>query len=251
MYIKDSIIQTGKTVLIRWPKTIIRFFQFFNDFRKFKSADKNKRFSVNTADIYPCLKDKITSTPFDQHYIYHPAWAARILAKTKPAEHIDISSILSFSTIVSAFLPIKFYDYRPAQLSLSGLSSQAGDLMQLPFADASIQSLSCMHTIEHIGLGRYGDPLDPEGDVKAINELKRVLAPGGNLLFVTPVGRSRIEFNAHRIYSFEQVTEYFNGLTLTEFSLIPDKGGLLVNADAALVKEQEYGCGCFWFTKPM
>ncbi|NDC42314.1 MAG: DUF268 domain-containing protein, partial [Chitinophagia bacterium] len=56
----------------------------------------------------------------------------------------------------------------------------------LPFESDSIPSLSCMHTIEHVGLGRYGDQLDPQGDLKAIAELKRVVQPGGDLLFVTP-----------------------------------------------------------------
>jgi hypothetical protein len=59
-----------------------------------------------------------------------------------------------------------------------------------------------MHVIEHIGLGRYGEALDPDGDLKAIRELVRVLAAGGNLLVVVPVGRPRIQFNAHRIYDY-------------------------------------------------
>jgi SAM-dependent methyltransferase len=109
-----------------------------------------------------------------------------------------------------------------------------------------------MHVVEHIGLGRYGDPLDPDGDMKAISELKRVLAPGGTLLFVTPVGRPRIMFNGHRIYSYEQIESAFAGLKLREFSLVPDNGhvaGIIENAAPALVKEQSYGCGCFWFTR--
>ena len=106
-----------------------------------------------------------------------------------------------------------------------------------------------MHTIEHIGLGRYGDEIDPEGDIKSINELKRVLKPGGDLLFVTPVGTPKIEFNAHRIYSYEQIIEYFSPLQVKEFSLIPDNGGLITNADPSLVQQQTYGCGCFWFKK--
>jgi len=106
-----------------------------------------------------------------------------------------------------------------------------------------------MHTIEHIGLGRYGDTLDLNGDLTSIHELKRVLKSEDNLLFVTPVGNPRIEFNAHRIYSYEQIITYFSPLQLMEFSLIPDKGGIIENADPTLVKQQNYGCGCFWFKK--
>ena len=248
MYLKNYSVQLLKDILIRFPKKIFRLFQYFGELIKFKK-NNDTRFSAHTKDIYPCLKDKITNTPFDHHYTYHPAWAARILAQTKPEYHVDISSILSFSTIVSAFVPIKFYDYRPADLKLNSLESGFADLKKLNFPNDSVPSLSCMHTIEHIGLGRYGDEIDPKGDIKSIDELKRVLKPGGDLLFVTPVGKPKIEFNAHRIYSYEQIIEYFSPLQLKEFSLIPDTGGLIRNADPALVKEQSYGCGCFWLKK--
>jgi SAM-dependent methyltransferase len=248
MYLKAYVIRTGKNILVRFPKLVVRFFGYCSEFVRFRKMNK-QRMPVHFRDAYPCLKDKVQTTPFDHHYTYHPAWAARILAQTRPELHVDISSILSFGTIVSAFVPVKFYDYRPANLHLSNYESDFADLKKLPFADNLISSLSCMHTIEHIGLGRYGDELDADGDRKSIEELKRVLKTGGDLLFVTPVGKPRIEFNAHRIYSYEQIIDYFSPLTLNEFSLIPDSGGLLLNADPALVAAQQYGCGCFWFKK--
>ena len=109
-----------------------------------------------------------------------------------------------------------------------------------------------MHVIEHIGLGRYGDPLDPNGDLKAIAQLIRVLSIGGSLLFVVPIGKPKIMFNAHRIYSYKQVLEYFSDLKLEEFALIPDNQkdvGLLYNPSEEIVDSQNYGCGCFWFKK--
>jgi|SRR5690606_18801591 len=110
-----------------------------------------------------------------------------------------------------------------------------------------------MHTIEHIGLGRYGDPLDYDGDIKAIGELKRVLAYGGHLLVVVPLGKdNRIFFNAHRVYNKEQVLGLFSGLLLKDFTLIPEDerdGGLVLNPDPWLLEKQVYGCGCFYFTK--
>ncbi len=216
------------------------------------SGSGKERFPLRWSDTHLTLLDATKRTPFDPHYIYHPAWAARILAETRPSHHVDIASILTFPTIVSAFIPVTYYDYRPAPLTLRNLQSLPGDLYRLPFADNSQESLSCMHTIEHVGMGRYGEPIDYDGDIKACRELSRTLKPGGNLLFVTPVGRARIAYNAHRIYSYEQVLSLFPDLQVKEFSLVPDNYkelGFLSPADPSLIAHQKYGCGCFWFTK--
>jgi SAM-dependent methyltransferase len=219
------------------------------DYLSYINRDDKKRFSIKLSDFYPCVKDKTIKTNFDAHYIYHTAWATRKVKEINPTIHIDISSSLYFSSIVSAFVPIDFFDYRPAELNLSNLKSNHADLTKLPFPNDSIKSLSCMHTIEHVGLGRYGDTIDSDGDLKAISELKRVLAKGGSLLFVVPVGEPKIEFNAHRIYSHEQIMEYFGDLKLKEFTLITDDGKFIENASKNLVNNQKYGCGCFWFKK--
>jgi glycosyltransferase involved in cell wall biosynthesis len=255
---KDRAIKNIKKMIPSFIKTPLKKFalyrSFLSDYHAFrKASETSSRFPMEWNDRYPQLYDKTTGTDFDAHYLYHPAWAARIIAKTNPSKHVDISSILHFSTLVSAFVPVEFYDYRPAAITLSGLTCGSADLTDLHFPTDSIESLSCMHTIEHIGLGRYGDPIDPDGDLKAIKELVRVLAPGGTLLFVTPVGKPRIQFNAHRIYSYDQITNYFSDLKLEEFSLIPDNGvqvGIIKDATKELADAQAYGCGCFWFKKP-
>ncbi len=252
--IKIMDMVPGTVGIYQFLRGITLLPSFFSDYHKFKATQLNTvvRFPLRKSDFFLCLFDKTSDTPFDPHYTYHPAWAARVVARTNPAKHIDIASTLKFCTLVSAFIPVEFYDYRPANLRLSGLVSKFGDLQALPFADNSVESLSCMHTIEHVGLGRYGDPIDYDGDIKATAELARVLQPGGTLIFVTPVGEPRIEYNAHRIYSYEQVQNLFPTLTLKEFSLIPDEYkevGIIENADPALVAKQRYACGCFVFTK--
>jgi SAM-dependent methyltransferase len=220
------------------------------DFYKFKKIAVDGRFSVRLSDFQPQLFDKTSKISFDRHYLYHPAWAARVVSRIMPKVHVDISSILHFGTIVSAFVPVKFYDYRPANIELPGYTSDHADLLDLPFESGSVECLSCMHTVEHVGLGRYGDPQDADGDLKAIKELKRVLSPGGNLLFVVPIGQPKIEFNAHRIYSYAQIMEYFDDLELKEFTLISEMGGApIVNATEEQANAERYGCGCFWFNK--
>lgn len=226
--------------------------QFCQEFKKFKILSKSvrdQRFKISWNNRYPCLKEKTSTTEFDQHYIYHTAWAARILAKNKPRKHIDIGSRLYFSTLVSAFIPMTFYDYRPAKITLSNLQSKKANLLSLHFTNNSLTSLSCMHTVEHVGLGRYGDPLDPQGDLRAIKELKRVMAKKGNLLFVVPIGKAKLMFNAHRIYSYKQIVNYFKEFNLKLFSLVKDSGDFINYANQKLANAQNYGCGCFWFQK--
>ena len=228
--------------------------RFRAEFDAFKGLTQKvkKRFRLDWSDRYPCLHDRTATTAFDRHYVYHCAWAARLVAGLQPVYHVDVSSHLYFSTLVSAFVPVRFYDYRPAKVELANLTSEAADLCALPFEDQSVSSLSCMHVVEHIGLGRYGDPLDPDGDLKAMVELTRVLAIDGSLLFVVPVGQPRVMFNAHRIYSYRQIVDYFSELSLEQFAMVPDKaddGGLLVNPPESVADTQRYACGCFWFKR--
>lgn len=230
-----------------------QFFIALHQFRRIQVESKS-RFKVAWTDRQLHLRDATAATAFDRHYVFHTAWASRVISEVRPACHVDIASSLYFVSSVSAFVPTRFIDFRPADLELSGLISESGTLMQLPFADNTVESLSCMHVVEHVGLGRYGDPLDAHGDIKAARELSRVVAPGGTLLFVVPIGGlARIQFNAHRIYTYRQVLGLFPELDLIEFALIPDDGateGLIRYADATQAAQQQYGCGCFRFSKP-
>ncbi len=224
---------------------------FKKEFLKKKELlSDNGRFLCRWEDHYAIFGESGSTTDFDAHYVYHTAWAARILAGKKPEVHIDISSDIRFVTLVSSFIPVKFYDYRPVDFTLSNLESKFGDLMALPFTDNSVSSLSCMHVVEHIGLQRYGDPIDAKGDIKAIAELTRVLKPGGHLYFVTPVGaEARIQYNAHRIYTYKMVLSLFPDLILEDFALVTDEGKFINNASESVADKQGYGCGCFLFTK--
>jgi hypothetical protein len=238
---------------------------YLRDFYKIRRMERHckDRFMLRMKDLYPRLSDAGETPHFDHHYVYHTSWAARVLSRLSPARHVDIGSDLRLVTTVSAFLPVRHYDYRPASLHLQNLTSGFADLFALPFSTGSVKSLSCMHVIEHIGLGRYGDPLDYDGDLKAIGELKRVIEVGGDLLFVVPVAKPKIMFNAYRVYSYRQIMSCFPDLTLREVAQIPDEGfvGMITDgttdlASAKSVAEmekiadsQKYGCGCFWFTR--
>ena len=241
---------------MRYFVKIFAYLKYIHSFWQFYRLNKRgARFALEWSDRWPCLYDNTPSTGFDRHYVYHPSWAARIIQKNSPKLHVDISSTVYFCTLLSAFIPVDFYDYRPANVVLSGLKSGKADLTNLHFDSNSISSLSCMHTVEHIGLGRYGDKIDYEGDIKAMTELARVLAKDGSLLFVVPIGREGvIQYNAHRIYTKRQIIGIFEhlGLRVKEFALIPEHecdGNIIVSPSEELLNRQTYACGCFWFVK--
>jgi glycosyltransferase involved in cell wall biosynthesis len=265
LHLKNGALgETGYMIRLEMPprpSILKRTVRKFRNLRRFKiQFDAFNAMAASTGtmfarwqDRYPIFGENTLATSFDAHYTYHPAWAARILAQVRPREHIDIGGILSFSAMLSAFIPVKFYDWRPAPLRLSNLYVGRADLTSLPFQAGSVESISCMHTIEHVGLGRYGDTLDPKGDKKAIEELIRVTRPGGTILFASPIGKEKIMFNAHRIYSYKQILSYFGDTCeLKDFFLIPDNAqtaGPIENASEADADTQTYGCGCFWFVK--
>jgi hypothetical protein len=204
---------------------------------------------IQVLDLYPCLGDWSTNTPFDAHYFYQGAWLARRVSTTKVAKHVDIGSSVLTMSVMSAHVDTLFVDYRPLKASLSGLTSIAGNILDLPFPNDSIESLSCLHVIEHIGLGRYGDPIDPLGSVKAALELQRVVSRGGNLFISLPVGRERICFNAHRVHSPISVLKLFPQMELIEFSYVNDDGKYVEKKSVEEASGFEYGCGLFHFQK--
>jgi len=114
-------------------------------------------------------------------------------------------------------VPVVMVDIRPLALPMDSLKFQMGSITDLPFADSSLPSISSLCVVEHIGLGRYGDPLDPYGSEKAIKDLKRVVQPGGDLYISVPLDdKNRIYFNAHRAFREEYLLTLFEPFQVVE-----------------------------------
>ena len=201
-------------------------------------------------DALPQLHDRTPGNPFDPHYFHQDVWAANRVADLRPAQHVDVASRVDYVGFLTAITEVVFVDIRRLDVDIERLTSIEGSLLALPFADRSLQSVSCLHVVEHVGLGRYGDPLDPDGSRKAIAELQRVVAPGGQLLFSGPVGRPRVVFNAHRIHDPRRLAEWFDELRLEEFSGVDDRGRFKRHRELDELAGQDYACGLFRFVRP-
>jgi SAM-dependent methyltransferase len=247
-----------KRVVKDWVKQIVNpldvfhglvgYARYLADWRRYSHLPGAER--IELINTYPQVHDRTAASLIDAHYFYVNGWAMRRVIATTPQFHIDIASQTIFANLLAASIPSIFMDYRPLYSRMSNLQSLGGNLLALPFANGSVKSLSCLHVIEHIGLGRYGDPLDPAGTLHALAELTRVLAPGGNLYIATPVGAPRLCFNAHRLYAPENIRDMVAGLELIEFSGIDDSGRYMEHITLKTLAESEYACGLYWFRRP-
>jgi len=227
-------------------QTVAALPTFYAQWRRYTATSVER---VRVDDWFPCLDDATRTTPFDPHYFYQSAWVAAHIARAQPRRHVDVGSQIDLIAPLSGFVDVEFVDIRPLKASLPRLKSTRGTVLNLPYVNQSIESLSCLHVIEHIGLGRYGDTLDADGTRKACRELQRVLASGGILYVSTPIGRERVEFNAHRIHLPESIIDYYGGLQLLEFSCVTDEGEFIHNARLQDCRAFEYGLGLFRFTR--
>jgi hypothetical protein len=81
-------------------------------------------------------------------------------------------------------------------------------------------------SVEHSGLGRYGDPLDPNGDIKTMQDIHKNLITNGILIWGAPVGHDALVWNAHRIYGKIRMPVLFNGFRELEWIDV-DKNSIL------------------------
>ena len=223
---------------------------FIRDLRAFKRAS-----SVTGAfpfgHLYPCLGDKTAeSGDVSGHYFHQDLLVARRIFARSPARHIDVGSRLDgFVAHVASFRQIEVLDIRPLRKRIPNVVFRQADLTQLGPGDGEIaDSVSCLHALEHFGLGRYGDAIDPEGHLKGLAGLHAMLRPGGLLYLSVPIGPQRIEFNAHRVFSLPYLMKILEPRFAVEaLSYVDDAGDLFENVDVdAEGMSTNYGCyyGC-------
>lgn len=208
--------------------------------------------------LYPCLEDRFEeSGVLSGHYFHQDLYVAQKIFQNKPEKHLDIGSRTDgFVAHVASFREIDVIDIRDLKNTIPQINFIKADFsIENPGFDDYCDSISCLHAIEHFGLGRYGDMVDADGYMKGLNNIYRTLKRGGKFYFSTPIGPQRIEFNAHRVFSVRHLLELFRGkYEIDSFSYVDDKGDL--HHDVSLFEQEIddnfscwYGCGIFEMTK--
>lgn len=229
-----------------------------SDYSKFKKAFAAQQEFTET-NFYPLLADRYDSAGVATgHYFHQDLYVAQKIFAANPRRHVDVGSrIDGFVSHVASFRAIEIIDIRKIISKTKNITFQQADLMSPDFhLNELTPSLSCLHTIEHFGLGRYGDPFDLDGHQKGFRNLTSCLEAGGIFYFATPIGRPRIEFNAHRVFSISILLKMFedNNLVVQDFAYIDDEGDLHQNQSPFSDSAKQnfglsYGCGIFTLVK--
>jgi SAM-dependent methyltransferase len=217
---------------------------------------------VGTMKFKPCLHDR-----FDEggetksEYFWQDLFVACAIHAAKPVKHVDIGSrVDGFVAHVASFRDIEVFDVRPITTSVPGVVFRMADLMNpasLPTNTGGgyCDSLSCLHAIEHFGLGRYGDLVNPHGYQQGIANMAQLLQPGGTFYLSTPIGKERVEFNANWVFDPRSIIRcaHAGGLLLQKlFVIIPEQGAQETTFDDFALTNlalQHYQLGLFVFIK--
>jgi SAM-dependent methyltransferase len=208
---------------------------------------------------HPVLTDKAdTAGKLTLHYFLQDILVAQRIFKASPDKHVDIGSrVDGFVGHVASFREIEIIDIRSLASSLAQIKFLQVDFMEpLPRQYYNYtDSISCLHAIEHFGLGRYGDNIDMDGHLKGFENLKNMLKPHGKLYFSTPIGTQRIEFNAHRVFGMPYLLKLIKQDFLIDDFYYIDDNNQLHHPDLAMNEQVErsfgcnYGCGIFMLSK--
>jgi SAM-dependent methyltransferase len=231
---------------------------FLKEYKAIKQQAAHSRELFPFSRLYPCLQEKNQQSGIlAEHYFYQDLHVAQMIFRNNPARHLDIGSrVDGFVAHVASFRDIEILDVRDLHINSRSIRFTRADLSAKDFALTDYcDSLSCLHALEHFGLGRYGDPIDYEGHLIGWGNMKRLLRTGGKFYFSVPIGEQRLEFNAHRVFSLSYLIQLIEpSYFIDSFSYSNDSGDFIAGAalDEAAIRGNfgcHYGCGIFELTK--
>jgi SAM-dependent methyltransferase len=232
--------------------------RFLKEYRQIRRQAEGSDQEFPFAKPYPCLMERDQDSGLlAEHYFHQDLYVARKVFANNPVRHVDIGSrVDGFVGHVASFREIEVLDVREQPPAIPGIRFTRADLTapDFPLTDYC-DSLSCLHALEHFGLGRYGDPVDYHGHLVGWENMARMLKKGGKFYFSVPIGPQRIEFNAHRVFSLAYLLGLMeNRYTVESFAYINDTQEFITGAtiDAAAIGDNcgcRYGCGIFELTK--
>ena len=189
---------------------------FYNKVKAWQALNEYKAFDYKK-EYRMIIHDENENAGLYSNYYWQDLWAATKILEKRPQLHFDIGSRIDgfIAHLQCSKQKVVLIDIRPVNIKLPYVSFIKQDATQLSnIPDNSIESISSLSAIEHFGLGRYGDSICPEACFSALNEIARVVKPGGYAYISVPIGYEHVEFNAHRIFYPQTIIDNMHGMEL-------------------------------------
>ena len=260
--VKSRLIKFNSILYEVFGLNIVRFLGSFKGlFFYVKDCIKFRKMYAGRFSLYPCLHDRFAEGGVTKsEYFVQDLLVARWISEEKPNKHVDIGSrVDGFVAHVASFRDLEVFDVRSINTKIPGIIFNQADFMchdiiKLGVEEGYCDSISCLHAIEHFGLGRYGDTIDPYGYERGIVNMAKLLRAGGLFYLSTPIGKERVEFNAHRVFDPKTIINLCSANKLLLKKLTVIKNGVVENiqfSDDAVKKlsEEVYSLGIFVFQK--
>ena len=137
------------------------------------------------------------------------------LAENPAVKVLDVGCCESFLThyLIEKGFDTYGIDVRPYPEKSPRLNFYQTNTWDTPFEDGYFGRIVIVSTLEHIGLGAYGGPVEDEGDLMAMRELRRILDNNGTLLLTLPVG-PEYSVGWERRYDCDRLVGLLEGFTL-------------------------------------
>jgi SAM-dependent methyltransferase len=149
-------------------------------------------------------------------------------------------------------------DIRPYPLRHRSLTFVHGDITEADFGRGMppFDVITCISTLEHIGIGHYGDQLLGQGDRLAVATMHRLLKAEGSLLLTVPFGGKFSQDDFQRVYDFPHIQGLFaQGWRLREerFHIPQGKRNWVIATREQVGRRYpmypESNHACFWWVK--
>jgi len=212
--LEDIGIQPQKLLGLRSLPTYI------HDLTRFWRMKRHLPDATNAAmQLAPQFSDRFTGAGTSRtiYFLQDLTCSTRVLSRGG-VRHLDIGSrVDGFVAQIASSRAIDVLDFRPLNHPPTpNLRFIQGDILNPPANfERKYDLVSSLHALEHVGLGRYGDPIGPDGFERALKNAGALVASGGSLMISLPVAeieRNLVQFNSQRLFSHACLAELLRRL---------------------------------------
>jgi len=203
-----------------------KLMRYENDFKEYVTQLRNgsdKR--LETSDILRFGDHFVESKEYFTHYDAFAKYAFEEVWKfnktsDKTPRIFDVGSTKAFLSILSVFCEVEALNLNDPLDYHTSVKYTKGDISEynprLNPKAGSYDFITSFASFHLLGLGRYGDKINPAAQSKFVELCDTLLAPGGKVIFSFSFGKDQLLFNNGWVFSLETIKNFFSNFKIID-----------------------------------